>query len=157
MSNPRPYTIKTIRFESQSYDVIRLHTNCVDFLLLAYYIICIEALRAELNAFNAMKKLKGGRIIIADMQKDDVRSSIEKTKSTKERFTIALSSKSVNLLNEIKEYTEAETTTEVFRDSLRLAYMVMNAQKQGMRLELHNPANPSERPVIIGLGSTLPG
>lgn len=112
---------------------------------------------ALLLSRSAAETQKGGRIIIAEMRKGDVRSDIEKSKATKERFTIALSPQSVNLLNEIKEYTEAETTTEVFRDSLRLAYMVMNAQKKGVRVELHNPSDPSERPVIIGLGSTLPG
>ncbi|OBY26729.1 ribbon-helix-helix protein, CopG family [Leisingera sp. JC1] len=94
------------------------------------------------------------------MQKDGVHETIKTSKPTKQvkgRVTIALSPKSVAILDELKDYTEAETTTEVFRDSLRLAYTIMNAQKNGLRVEVTNPADPNARPSIIGVGNEIPG
>jgi len=78
-------------------------------------------------------------------------------KKGKERYSITLSHQSEKLLEELKEFTDAETVTEVFRDSLRLSYLVMNAQKKGLRVEIHNPADPKSRPALVGVGQSIPG
>ena len=75
----------------------------------------------------------------------------------KERYSVTLSKRSEGLLDELKEFTDAETITEVFRDSLRLSYLIMAAQKKGLRVELRDPADPLGRPALIGVGSTIPG
>ena len=87
-------------------------------------------------------------------------SNDEKSKTEKrgkERFSITLSHQSQLLLEELKEFTDAETVTEVFRDSLRLSYLIMNAQKKGLRVEINDPADPQSRPALIGVGHSIPG
>ena len=78
-------------------------------------------------------------------------------KPTRARYSVTLTQRSVDLLNELKEFTDAETDTEVFRDALRLTYLVMKSQKEGLRLELRDPADPKRRPELVALGSAIPG
>jgi len=78
-------------------------------------------------------------------------------KKGKERYSITLSKQTEKLLEELKEFTDAETVTEVFRDSLRLSYLVMSAQKKGLRVEIHNPSDPKSRPALVGVGQSIPG
>jgi aryl carrier-like protein len=78
-------------------------------------------------------------------------------KKGKERYSITLSHQSEQLLEELKEFTDAETVTEVFRDSIRLSYLVMNAQKKGLRVEIHDPSDPKSRPALVGVGHSIPG
>lgn len=69
---------------------------------------------------------------------------------------MALSEKSEHLLDELKEFSEAETITEVIRDALRLSHAVMTAQKKGLRLELCDPKNPEDRQVLAGSSQLIP-
>ena len=80
-----------------------------------------------------------------------------KSKAGKERYSITLSHQSGALLEELKDFTDAETVTEVFRDSLRLSYLIMKAQKEGLRVEIRDPASPKSRPSLIGVGEVIPG
>lgn len=69
---------------------------------------------------------------------------------------MALSEKSEQILEELKDFSDSETITEVIRDALRLSYAVMMAQKQGMRLELCDPKKPEDRKVLAGFSQLLP-
>ena len=80
-----------------------------------------------------------------------------KKKPAKRPYSVTLSPKSELLLDELKEFTDAETVTEVFRDALRLSYLVMKAQKTGLRVEITDPADPNGRSTIIGVGVEIPG
>ena len=65
---------------------------------------------------------------------------------------------SLERLEELKDYTDAETTTDVLRSSLRLAYLIMTAEKQGVRVEARDLASPDDRPGIINIfGTITPG
>jgi hypothetical protein len=77
-------------------------------------------------------------------------------KKAKGRYTVALSEKSEKILEELKDFSDAETTTEVIRDALRLSYAVMVAQKEGLRLELCDPKKPEDRKVLAGFSQLLP-
>ena len=81
----------------------------------------------------------------------------EKNRNAKERYSITLSAQSGNLLEELKTYTDSETVTEVFRDALRLSYIVMTAQKEGKRIEIRDPSDPTARPTVVGVGQFIPG
>ena len=98
-------------------------------------------------------------VIVDTINSDNAKGRDEKktSKKSKERYSITLSQQSEQLLNELKEFTDAETATEVFRDSLRLSYLIMNAQKKGLRVEIHNPADPKSRPALVGVGHSIPG
>jgi len=80
-----------------------------------------------------------------------------KKKPSKRPYSVTLSAKSEILLEELKEFTDAETVTEVFRDALRLSYLIMKAQQNGLRVELTDPSDPKSRPTIIGVGDEIPG
>lgn len=77
-------------------------------------------------------------------------------KKAKGRYTVALSEKSEKILEELKDFSDAETITEVIRDALRLSYAVMVAQKEGLRLELCDPKKPEDRKVLAGFSQLLP-
>lgn len=102
-----------------------------------------------------MITLEGGLTITNVATKGRVKS--EAGRDNKERYSVSLSAKSKKLLDDLKEFTDAETTTEVFRDSLRLSYLIMTAQKRGLRVELRDPADPNARPEIFGIGNSIPG
>lgn len=94
------------------------------------------------------------------MNSDNVKGSEKEkkiSKKSKERYSITLSHQSEQLLEELKKFTDAETVTEVFRDSLRLSYLIMNAQKKGLRVEINNPADPKARSELVGVGHSIPG
>ena len=80
-----------------------------------------------------------------------------KKRPAKRPYSVTLSPKSELLLDEIKEFTDAETVTEVFRDALRLSYLIMKAQKNGLRVEVTDPSDPEGRSTIIGVGTEIPG
>lgn len=84
------------------------------------------------------------------------RAASDEPKKAKGRFTVALSEKSEQMLEELKEFSDAETITEVIRDSLRLSHMMMLAQKQGYRIEICDPKNPNDRKALAGLSLTIP-
>lgn len=69
---------------------------------------------------------------------------------------MALSEASEQILEELREFSEAETITEVIRDALRLSYVVMVAHKKGKRLELYDPKNPDERELLPAFKRLLP-
>lgn len=74
------------------------------------------------------------------------------------RITISLSAESLEKLEELKAYTDAETTTDVIRASLRLAYLIMTAEKNGVRVEARDLSKPEDRPGIINIfGTITPG
>lgn len=104
---------------------------------------------------------KGVPAIIDTENRENVEGRNEKktkaAKRTKERYSVTLSKQSEALLEELKDFTDAETVTEVFRDSLRLSYLIMNAQKKGLRVEIHDPADPKSRPALVGVGHSIPG
>lgn len=77
-------------------------------------------------------------------------------KKAKGRYTVALSEKSEQLLDELKSFSDAETVTEVIRDALRLSYVIMVAQKEGMRIELCDPKNPENRSILSGFKQLNP-
>ena len=116
---------------------------------------------------NAAKKrkrdlfAKGVPAIIDTENRENVEGRNEKktkaAKRTKERYSVTLSKQTEALLEELKDFTDAETVTEVFRDSLRLSYLIMNAQKKGLRVEIHDPADPKSRPALVGVGHSIPG
>lgn len=80
-----------------------------------------------------------------------------KRKPAKRPYSVTLSPKSELLLDELKEFTDAETVTEVFRDALRLSYLIMKAQQNGLRVEVTDPSDPKGRRTIIGVGVEIPG
>lgn len=55
-------------------------------------------------------------------------------KKKKERFTITLSQSAAKAFNELKEWTDSDTDSEVFRNALRLHKMLIRANKDGKHL-----------------------
>jgi hypothetical protein len=78
------------------------------------------------------------------------------TKKGKGRITVALSERSEQLLEDLMAFSGAETMTEVIRDSLRLSYLIMVAQKEGKRIELCDPRNPKDRRILTGYDQVIP-
>ncbi len=52
----------------------------------------------------------------------------------KERFTISLSQKSADAFKELKELTDADTDSEVFRNALRLHLSLLRAHVDGKKI-----------------------
>jgi len=80
-----------------------------------------------------------------------------KKRPPKRPYSVTLSPKSEAFLGELKEFTDAETVTEVFRDALRLSYLIMKAQQNSLRVEISDPSDPKGRSTIIGVGVEIPG
>lgn len=78
--------------------------------------------------------------------------TLKKKTLKKKPYSVTLSDKSRELLEEIKEYTDAETVTEVFRDALRLSYSIMKAEQKGLSVRIQNPNDNSEKSTILVLG-----
>lgn len=60
-----------------------------------------------------------------------------------------MSARSARLFDEIKEFTDADTDSEVFRNALRLAYAVMMAKQHNRQIVAVDPVNPSRAPIPI--------
>lgn len=54
------------------------------------------------------------------------------------RFSITLSEKTADMLGALREETDATSDSEVFRNAIRLAFSVMEAQKAGYDVAIKN-------------------
>ena len=94
----------------------------------------------------------------ADVRAKTILNRIVALLKGRSRLTISLSEDSLERLEELKDYTDAETTTDVLRSSLRLAYLIMTAEKRGVRVEARDLEDPEARPGIINIfGTITPG
>ncbi len=62
---------------------------------------------------------------------DDGKTHSRAPKKEKERFSISLSQASARAFSELKEMTDADTDSEVFRTALRLHKMLLRAHLDG--------------------------
>jgi|SRR5271165_2163222 len=69
--------------------------------------------------------------------------------SQKVRLTISLSEKSMVAFNEIKNWTDADTDSEVFRNALRLHLMLLRAHQNGTRLFMKRDGMEEAVPVNL--------
>lgn len=71
----------------------------------------------------------------------------EPASTKKERYTITLSKRSTSMFRELKEHTDADTDSEVFRNALRLSYAIMKAQQKGYQVAAVSPEGQIIAPV----------
>jgi Ribbon-helix-helix protein, copG family len=69
--------------------------------------------------------------------------------SRKKKLTISLSQKSLRAFEELREATDADTDSEVFRNALRLHLTLLRAYKSGVKLFMKR--NDSEESVPVTL------
>lgn len=56
----------------------------------------------------------------------------------KNRYSVTLSENTANMIRELKESTDADSDSEVFRNAIRLSYAILEAQKSGATLVLED-------------------
>lgn len=81
-------------------------------------------------------------------------TSSSKRKSNAEgnvKFTISVSAKSAEALNELKELTDAATDSEVFRNALRIHMMLIRAHLDGKQLFVKDTKNGDPLMVPVTL------
>ena len=67
----------------------------------------------------------------------------------REKFTISLSSKSAKAIDELRQATDADTISEVFRNALRLHHTLVRAHIAGVRLYMKREGNEEMLPVTL--------
>lgn len=67
----------------------------------------------------------------------------------REKITISLSSKSTKAIEELRQATDADTVSEVFRNALRLHLTLVRAHVAGVRLYMKREGNEEMLPVTL--------
>lgn len=67
----------------------------------------------------------------------------------REKITISLSAKSMKGLNELRQATDADTISEVFRNALRLHITLVRAHAAGVRLYMKREGTEEMLPVTL--------
>lgn len=58
----------------------------------------------------------------------------------KDRYSVTLSKATTEMIRALKEGTDADSDSEVFRNSVRISYAIMEAQKSGATLVIEDDA-----------------
>lgn len=77
-------------------------------------------------------------------------TGVPERKRERERFSITLSGRTAAMFEELKGLTDADTDSEVFRNALRLHYMVVKAHEKGFGFYMKDPESGTIHPVLLG-------
>jgi hypothetical protein len=72
-------------------------------------------------------------------------------KGERVKFSIAMSADSDRIFRELKKWTDADTDSEVFRNALRIHYLLLEAEKSGALLEVVNSATGARSLLKLSL------
>lgn len=75
---------------------------------------------------------------------------------SKKKITISLSETSMKAMEELRERTDADTDSEVFRNALRLHLALVRAEAIGIKFYMKNRDEFSIVPVAMFLNGNLP-
>lgn len=69
----------------------------------------------------------------------------------KERMSITVSKKTKEMVSQLKESSDADSDSEVIRNSIRLAFSVLVADRSGSKLILESPDGEKVALTVSGL------
>jgi hypothetical protein len=84
-------------------------------------------------------------------QKGSDREDVKTGSGKRHRITVSLSDKSVQAVREIKELTDADSDSEVFRNALRLYLSLLRGHEDGKIVYLRDTKNEVVYPIELFL------
>jgi hypothetical protein len=91
-----------------------------------------EAVPKTANGANGARKLAPG-----------------KQRSARRKFSVSLSEQSAQVLEELRQTTDADTDSEVFRNALRIHLVLIRAVKDGQKICLRDGKSDTLIPVDL--------